>query len=517
MTVDVKLAGSSLTPAERQAWAQDATVVEDAIPASLGDTFGGVGSISVTTEVLDNTMVLQGAEIELSFSDGGTRKGTVATISNTDGVASIAGATGMSNLNRTISAKPVTTTLGDALRQYFQTCGLATSQYSIDSTIAARSMLVPGWDGNCWEKLKELGAIERFDIGDVDGVVTVGPKRAHAIDVSNAFGSTVDLSESISGRTVETFFYVYKKITNALVYPPAAYNEDFGTTSPGGWNNQVEVITATPGEPTVMDVPVMASLSSVQQPVCVTDVGPNYAGPSAYTVMMADGVQTVSPATWKQLGGKVTVEVLPDTQTIRITVDAGNNVMDGAPYRIAMSAGSSSDYSSLRIMGTGISIEKNRLRMPTSVPAWMTDNDIASSTDSIFCRTQDQARRQLRAQASAAGRSIAGLSVNIGEMPNSFGQRAGALITRPEGVYRVRTCSTGAGGSTLQADLATTNAEFNAAWAGKTNADFKAAWSGYRLRNFNTSPLMTSMPTAPVVPVLTGYGLGGYGGSPYGQ
>ena len=514
MTVDIQLAGSSLTPAGRQIWVSAATVTEDATAVNLADTFGGVGSIDVTTDTLDNTMLLQGAQITLTYSDGGVREGIIESISDNDGQSQITGTTNERKLNRTISTTPVTTTLGDALKQYFQKCGLSSAQYSIDSGIASRTLTLPGWNANCWEMLKQLASVEQFDIGEIAGVVTVSPRGQHSIDISNTSTAPLSLSENISGRQVETYYYTHTKITNQRIYPPDTYDDTYGSTLQGGWSKDLSILTVTPGTPTVVEAPVMASLSSVQQPICVKLIGRNYTGPSAYTVMMNNGVETIDPGVWTRLGGKITVEILPDTQNIRITVDAGENLMAGAPYRICVSDGT--DFSTLRINGSGIRTQKTRLRMPTSTPSWLTDTDIAVSTDCIFVRTQDQARRILTDQAAAVSRSVSALSATLGEIPLSFGTRAGALIRRPEAVYRVRSCSTSAGGSQLQADRYTTIADFNAAWTGKTIADFNAVWAGYQFRNLDVMPLVTSLPAPPQIPMLSGYGFDPYSTSPYG-
>ena len=518
MTVDIQLAGRLVTPAGRQQWASAATVTEDATATNLADTFGGVGSINVSTDTLDNTMYLQGAAVRLTFTpDGGIRDGVVETISASAGVAQITGSTNTRLLNRSINATPITTTLGDALKQYFQKCGLSSAQYSIDAGITARTGLWPGWTGNCWEALKELATIERFDIGEIAGVVTVSPLGANTIDTTNGFNSTLSLTENIAGRSVETHFYVYSKITNQPIYPPDTYDDTYGATLKGGWSKDNEVLTVTPGEPTVTEVAVMASLSSVEQPKCIKSLGPDYAGPSAYTVITNDGFSPVDPAVWTKRGGKVTVEILPDSQTIRITVDAGENLMAAAPYRICMTSGDGNDYASLHIRGTGLRVEKNRLRMPTSTPTWLTDTDIASSTDCVFVRSQDQARRILRGQAAAASRSQSALNAGVGVIPLPFGQRAGAIIRQPEANYRVRTCTTASGGSTLQADRYTLIGDFNTAWAGKTIADFNTVWAGYAIRNVNSAPLMTQMPEAPVIPTLSGYGFSPYSTATYGD
>lgn len=518
MSVDVKIAGSQLTPGDRQYWVTEATVVEDATSTSLVDTFGGVGSVQVVTDLLDNTRLTQGADLEVTFSGAGTRNAVIQDISGSNGrFATIRGETKMARLRRTIRASVVTTTIGDALAQYLGKCGLTPAEYSIDAGIAAVPALLPGWEGDAWRKIHELAAIERFDIGDVDGVLTIRPVGTLDIDISQAESTTESLGENIAGRFAETHLYDYTAITNAIIYPPAEYDTENGGTIPAGWRPDYDVIEVTPGEPVEIDVPLLASLTSVKQPIPQTLVGPDYAGAqSVYTVVTNDGVQAIDPAVWTAFGGKITVEILPDTQTIRIRVDAGNNLIDLAPYRIALTAGAGRDYSTLRIVGTGVAYTKTPMRQRTSVPDHLTDEEIASSTDSIFCRSISQARRQLREQANSASRSIGGLTAEIADVANVFGERAGAIIRRDDANFRVRSATTNSLTTMLDATRHTTIADHTAAWAGQTIADLNAAWAGYIIRQFNGSPLRTVNPTAPVLPALTGYGDGDYGDGGFG-
>lgn len=518
MTVDIKVAGSALSPGRRQYWVSEAQVVEDATSLSLDDTLGGVGQVTVTTDLLDNTTLVQGADLDVTFSGAGTRSATVQAIAANDGIsARLEGQTKMARLRRTIQASVVKTTLGAALQQYFGKCGLTPSEYNIDPDIAARPAILPGWQGDCWEHLRELAAIEQFDIADVAGVVQVRPVGTISLNLDNHASFARTLTENIRGRYVETHLYDYKVITNQIVYPPAEYDEENGGTIPAGWRPDYDIIEVTPGEPVEIDVPLLASLTSVKQPVPQTLVGPDYAGPnSVYTVVTADGVQAINPAVWLANGGKVEVEILPDTRTLRIRVDAGENIIALAPYRIALTSGGGKDYSTLRIVGTGVTVGKKRMRLRTTVPEALTDQEVASSTDSIFCRTVTQMRRQLRAQANDSSRSIGSASASIAHIPNVFGERAGAIVQTPDANYRVRSVTTDTNGTSLTADRYTTIADLKAAWAGKTLAEFNAAWEGYTTRAFNGSPLRTENPAPPIIPTAVGYGSGQYGAGPYG-
>lgn len=489
MTADIKINGSSLSRSGRQFWLHSASVSEDATGLALSDSFGGIGSVQAALEDVDKTTLEIGNPVELTFDGVGTRTATIEAVSTTDGFATLSGATKTARLNRTINATPVTTTLGDALTQYFTKCGLSGGDYDINGTLAARSMLVPGWSGNAWAKLKELAAVERFEIADVSGVVTVRPIGGIALSMDAHSSLTETAGENVTGRFVETHLYEHSSITDKLVYPPAEYEDEYGGTTLPGWSVDADIIEVSPGEPVVIEVPIMASLSAVQQPVCQTWVGPDHNSSSVYTVTTKDGVEAVDPAAWTSRGGKVTVAILKDTSTLRITVDAGNNLAAGAPYRLALSAGSGSDYSTLRIVGTGIAWLKTRLRQPTSIPDELTDNEIASSTDSMFVRTPVQAYAELSAQAAAASRSVGGLSGSLGEFPLGFGEVAGAIIARPDANYRVRTVTVSQGGLDVQADRHTTVAAHNAAMAGLTVAQVNAIWAGRQVRQHNLAPL----------------------------
>lgn len=518
MSVDIKVAGSQLAPDDRQYWATDATVTEEATGLALSDTFGGVGTVSVETDVLEGTLLAQGADLEVTFTGAGTRTATIQDISASDGItASIQGETKMARLSRTIQASVVKTTIGAALSQYLGKCGLTPSEYDIDAGIAARACVLPGWEGNAWEHIREMSNVEEFDVADVDGVVTIRPRGVLTLDVFNNDSKTRTLSENIQGRFVETHLYDYEVITNAIVYPPAEYDSENGGTIPAGWRPDYDVIEVTPGEPVEVDVPILASLTSVKQPIPQTLVGPDYSGTnSVYTVVTADGVQAIDPAVWLAKGGSVEVTILPDTRTLRIRIDAGNNLIALAPYRIALTSGGGRDYSTLRIVGTGVNISKKKMRLRTSVPEALTEQEVASSTDSMFVRTAAQMRRQLRAQASAASRSIGNLSVNMTDVANIFGERAGAIIDDGDAKYRVRSSTTTTAGTTLEADRYTTVADFNAKWEGMTIAEFNEVWAGYTVRAFNGSPLRTLNPAAPAISTGSGYGSGTYGGGSYG-
>ena len=487
VTADIKVGGSAFDTDGSQLWATNAAVVEDATGISLTDAFGGVGSIQATTEDIKYPLRAMGKTLQIDFSDGGTISGPIATIGNDNGAAVLNAETRLAALNRTVRVPPTTTTIGALLQAVFAACGISSGGYSIDSGIAARSAVIPGWRDNAHQRLKEIGAVERFEIADVGGVITVRPQGQITADIDAHHGLSENSQEGTLGLFVETHLYTHKVITNAVVYPPATYDSETGGSTAPGWSPDADVIEVTPGAPVVVEVPIMASLSSVNQPTCVDWVSREQGG-SVYTVTTNDGVRAVNPSTWTSRGGKVTVQIMPDTTTLKITVDAGHNDIAGAPYRLMLDDGRS-EYSTLRISGTGVAWTKDRLRQRTSVPEVVTDNEIASSTDSIFVRTETQAYAALRAQADEASRSGGSISGSIATLPLEIGRRAGAIVRASRANFRLRTVTTSAFGVDMQGDRYTTVAAHNAAMSGKKVVDANQLWKGMQVRAHNAMPL----------------------------
>lgn len=485
--IDIKVAGSSIAVGGGQLWAESASITEDATSLSLADSFGGTGSTSVTTDRGDGLTYTQGKELELVMDDAGSVKGAIVGLSDADGLVTLTGSTALSKLNRKVKVNPVTTTVGDALAAIFTACKLTTGQFSINSTIAARSIVLPGWEDNALQMLKEFAAAERFEIAPVNNIITVRPIGQIPVSLDGHTSLTESTGEGSSGLYVETFRYGHRAITAQIVYPPATYDADTGGSTAAGWSPNADVIEVTPGQPVVLEVPIMASLTSVQQPTCVDWVERNATG-SVYCVTTNEGVRAVSPSTWTSRGGKVTVQVMRDTSTLKITVDAGWNDINGAPYRLMLDDGKT-EYSTLRITGTGVAWTKTRMRQRTGVSENDTDNEIASSTDSIFVRTEAIARTALLEQAEGVGSAIPSLAGSIANMPVLLGQRAGAIVATDHAKYRIRTATTDPYSVSFSADAHTTVGDHNAATAGLTVAQVNAKWANQQVQAHNLTPL----------------------------
>jgi len=311
----------------------------------------------------------------------------------------------------------------------------------------------------------------------------------------------------------------------------------------GGWNSDVSVYQVDANETRVISIPVDVSLASLSQPTMVTSVAQNYSGTtSVYAVAGNDGLP-VSPAFWTSRGGSLTVAIGDDGQSIDVTIKSASE--EGyAPYQIAISAGASNAYSSLRIIGTGLGFTRKTTKVPTGTPASKTPTDIGITIDNPWVDTQNDAQAAgLRAAAkfAAANQSITIGATFINRLTESgsyayptfadfdatqsgiafdafdtawvgqtfsqfntyqyslvqndfanqvFGNIGGARIRYGDAMYRIRSATKDANkisGATAESD--TTIADFNTVWADKTFADFDTKFVGLKFEDHSLIPL----------------------------
>src|SRR5690606_21024222 len=131
-----------------------------------------------------------------------------------------------------------------------------------------------------------------------------------------------------------------------------------------------------------------ASLVSVDQPVCVLSVDRNYGASSVYTVSGNDGL-IIPPAQWEADGGSLTVEINPDTKSLTVTVVGGRSE-EYAPYSIAMASGTSDNYSSLRLIGTGVFQTEHTMTLPACQDADLAPDEVGKVVENEFFASQDQ-------------------------------------------------------------------------------------------------------------------------------
>lgn len=404
----------------------DYNVQEAATPLAAGDSSGQVGTISFTVPFIDAQLdphhprVLYGEnwvigrEVRLEDSRKGFTLGKVNSIqpSRSSATNQITASSRLGELNvYNVQAPPFVGILADAFQQYLKLANVTTG-FLVDPSIASRSVVFPGWNGELWYSLKQMAAAIDCDISLVSGVILLRPIRQRVA----TRGRDVDRSSSTGGGSLAQYIsvmqYNNRPITNELVYPP------------GGWSEDVTVINVNAGESVEEVLELSASVSSISQPLMQTFVSQAHNNSSVYTVVGDDGLPII-PAQWSAQGGRLEVEINPDTTslTVKITAPTGIRNKDGKEigvYGISLSSDSGTGrYSTLRILGSGVAFFKEEVRVPTGVSDSETSTEVGVTIDNPFLSSRDD----VYTAGVRAVRSYSGTAMSISGSVTAINQR----------------------------------------------------------------------------------------------
>lgn len=454
MAVEVEITGNGRYAGARSA-IESYTVVEESTPVEASDSSGATGQISFNA-VEDPTrlgsVLLLNDDVKLTDGDRGETTGKINSLNSNDGVLSITADSRLGRLVIDATAAPQSGTFGSVLTYYLSLGGITTG-IAIDASLTNKPVVIQGWTGDLWTKIKELCVYAGAEISLVKGNVVARPVRGRrALEINNSTEnwsvSNIDLAQ-----TVEIFYYDSQLKTDQLVYPK------------DGWNEDVTVYTVDANQTLEVNIPVDVSITSLVQPSVQLNVSRYYDATSVYSVAGNDGLPIV-PAQWIADGGKLNVAIGEDGKSIDLTVTgAGGGTSRYAPYRIAMSAGPSDYYSSLRIVGTGVHFAQKSVTMLTGADAAQTSRKVGVSVDNMHVRTLSDA---LNLGMDVAGKWAA---------PQRTISISKADITRPgESSEDLDFATFGEFDAYAATNGYTTFAQFDAAWAGETFEDFDDYW-----------------------------------------
>jgi hypothetical protein len=511
----------------------DYSVTEDSTPVDPSDQTGGIGQINFTvvedTSVLGSVLLLNDT-VKLADQSNGSTQGIVSTVNAQDGVASVTADNRLIALVSIVTAQPYIGTLGGALTYYLSLVGIVTG-ISIDATITGRAVAYSGWTGSAWDFIKEMCTAQQVEISLVSTNIVLRPLRTRIARTTTNSGVTRNVTFGSLAQSIEIYYYNTASITNKLVYPP------------GGWNTSVQVYTVDAGALVEFDISLGASVSSIVQPVPALFVGPFDNSTSQYAVAGNDGLP-IPVAQWQAGGGSMVVTINPDTVSAHVKLlGMADPTGQYAPYSIAVSSGSSSYYSSLRILGTGVSFTKNLINILTGAPAAMAPTAIGVTVDNPFITTLTQAYTAgMKAAQSYAGMTQT-LSVNAtiinrtGSKGNvnyplftkfttdytgktfaqfdttntgqtfaqfdaayfaqvqdnfdnqAFGNVGGTRVLDRQAYYRIRSGTITPSGISYSAERDTIVSDFDTVWTGKTFAQFDTKFTGKTFADFGVIPL----------------------------
>lgn len=507
------------------------SVVEDSTPIDPSDTTGGYGQLTFTMPENRDTKRLRGKVAQLDDSFYGQTQAVIQSMNGDGSDVQITADSRLSLLAAVRTAAPFSGTLQNAFLYYFGLVGLTTG-IVIETSKANQQVALLGFSGDVWEYLnKKLAPAMGVELALVsNNIVVRDPRTVTSVNHRNS-SYAWNMESAERGRAIEVYYYETQTITNQLIYPP------------NGWEDDVPIFSVDAGDVIEETIEVDASITSVVQPTCVLNIGPEYIGDSVYTVAGADGLP-IPPAQWAAQGGRLEVEIGEDTRTLTVRI-TGASEAKYAPYRIAVASGTSESYSTLRILGTGVKFNKQKITSYTGVNPDEVSEEIAVTIDNECIRTQADAfeaaakagmnyggpRHTLdvgttginrlgdsgsRTYATIAdfnseyagmtiaqfntlwaGKTIADFNafweakVQSNYANQAFGNVAGSRVLDGDMYYRIRNANGSEAGWTYTAEADTTIADFNSAWAGKTIAEFNAYWAGRTIADFGVAPLRT--------------------------
>lgn len=452
MSVDILVGGKRLTDK-----ISGYSVSEFATSLDPSDMSGGAGQITVNMESSDASTFARRKEIVIEDSTQGTVKGVVSSTSSANGFNdTLTADSRLIALTYTRTALPYSGTLGGLLRYYFGLVGI-TNFIAIDPDIDVRPATAPGWNGVVLDAVKRICSANQIELSLVSNNVVVRNVRQRvAVNLRDASVST-SVDDTNLAQAVELFYmHSMERRTDALVYPL------------GGWSEEDKIISVNAGEveeveidlvPASGEVGLGVSVESVVQPTCIDFVGREVVDQSVYCVSGNDG-KPIPASRWAAMGGSLEVLIGEDSRSLIIRVH-GSTEKELSPFRISASTISSTHYSSLRILGTGVFFDRRMMRGETGNSPDLTSQEVAQ-IESDFIAGDEQAFRCLQAAMHTFTGPSLMLSVNT----------RGINRQSDSGSYQYPTI-----------------ADFNAMFSGMTMASFNAAQSGEEIADFNAALL----------------------------
>jgi len=422
------------------------SVQEDATPIDPSSSFGGVGQITFDTLEDEDSRRLIG---NLTLVDGsrGKTSGSVKSISGNNGRLSVVADSilGLFNVDRTVP--PYRGTLSGAINYYCDFVGIPNG-VTVDSEIASRAVVYPGWKGNVWVGIKQILAKEQVEMALVFDRIHVRPLRKLVAHLDRSTAESFSIEGSNAARSIDISYYNHEYGMQKEVYPPTL--------------DDATIFQVDAGETIVFQERLNASLFSVNQPVVQDWVDDDrYDGTNGvYSVVGNDGLP-ITAAQWLAQGGSVSVAITDDPSIIEVTV-RGANMPDYAPYRIAMSSGSGNYYNSLHITGEAIVMSEETVNIKTGVTNVSSSDEVGVVVKNPFIRTREE--------AYSLGMIVAGAYAGL-----NYTVSGTALdLNRGEGSRDVIQATIA--DFNLAVDSGTTIATFNAEWSGRDIAAFNVYW-----------------------------------------
>lgn len=349
----------------------------------------------------------------------------------------------------------------------------------VDVPIRNRIVTVTGFEGNFYDRFKEFLSAKGLAMrASGTGILVVD---AYTIPAKPAIENVTEngLNDSLqdSCRKVEVGYYQHRKITNAQIYPQ-------------NYSNLGDSIQLESGEVVEVVLEVDATLTTVNQPLCVTAdslVGPYDGTVGRYAVIGGDTGTDIMPSWWNSNGGMVEVRINPESTSVTVVVTAPTSDLY-APYTIT--ADPEMNWSGLYITGTGSYHKYEPITITTGASATATNEDIGVQVDNPFISSATEAYNAGFFTAAAANyvstRNVATTSEVIG----SFDTFLGNQVQYDDSKYRIESLVHGADGNVQIAMTDDTrSSDFDAVFSGLTATQMGTQYAGLTALDVSLQPL----------------------------
>lgn len=351
---------------------------EGSMPHDAFDQSGEVGELSFRADDDDGgrSILLYRDGVELEDNFYGSITGRVNSFNYSDGFVDITGTSRLNLINTEAVVAAEDTTIPQYLRSILAAASI-TSDVIIAPNVPRTPILTPAYEGNLWVLLKQFAVFHQLDVSLIGNVVFVRPMREREIGIDSVVNEILTLTEDTLVQKFEVAYYNYEQRNDSLAYPI------------GGWTPDVEVYSVEANETLEFDIPVEAFLEEIKQPVVQSFVAKDYSGPdSVYAVTANDGL-LLSPQLWTDFGGNMSFELADLGRVIRVTL-TGPDLEQFSPFSISVSDGAT-EYSTLRIVGTGVFFDRQTVIVPTGLTANDTPQEFGEEIDNVFISTRQEA------------------------------------------------------------------------------------------------------------------------------
>ena len=498
---------------------------EGSTPLVPGDESGAIGDMSIDVENSNNaSILLYKDEFYLQDRLHGAVIGTIENVAGNNGAITMGGRSRLAVLNLERTIQPQSGSIQAVMAYLFGLVGI-TTEIIYETSLPTTVIRTPGFFGDVWNFTKNLASAHDFEVTVVRDYIVVRPVRQRTISAENLSNSSWQLQDIELAQSFDIAYYNYEPESNFLVEPK------------GGWVPETTVYSVEANETVDFELDLEFYLTSVQQPTARDTVAKDYGTASAYAVSGNDNLP-VTAAFWNDFGGAMSFEILGEGNRVKVSI-TGPDYPSLSPYSISISDGAS-DYSTLRIVGTGMNYERLIYTEYTGLGDSDTPTVKGNELDNIATDTLADAKRQglfarrvysLPTQtfntssrefkrligsvptvlfptfedfnelvgasysfdnfnSDYSGVTFDGFTTALGnEVPQGFGEVSGSRIKLEDAMYRVRTVSITPDAVTIDAEYDTLFGDVNDTNAGKTFEEFNTIFDGITFKDYALLPL----------------------------